>query len=233
MYLSLVQIAESFGVSEKVVLDWVRDEGLPHVPDRGYLLFDRGQVAKWAAGRGLASQAGFLASEKGIFTTEFTLEAMLRAGGIWRDVSEDSVTEVFERLVNGMTKVPGPVRALLVERLRAKGGISWAPAGGGFALPHFSTHVTVGRDSGVLALLLLRDPLPLTEPPMDGVPVTRLLFFVPPSPRAHLDILGRLARVLADPSLGNLIASGAGDEEIFRAIATAELESSSGGDSSE
>ena len=39
MYLNLIQIAESFGVSEKVVEDWVRKEGLPHTPDRGRLLF--------------------------------------------------------------------------------------------------------------------------------------------------------------------------------------------------
>src|SRR5512137_2079479 len=63
MYLNLIQIAESFGVSESVVEGWIRDEGLPHTPDRGRLLFDRAQVAQWAAARGLAAQAGFLAPE--------------------------------------------------------------------------------------------------------------------------------------------------------------------------
>ena len=48
MYLNLVQLAESFGVSETVVEGWIRDEGLPHTPDRGRLLFDRAQVAEWA-----------------------------------------------------------------------------------------------------------------------------------------------------------------------------------------
>ncbi|MBI5362293.1 MAG: PTS sugar transporter subunit IIA, partial [Planctomycetes bacterium] len=61
MYLNLVQIAESFGVAERVVEGWIRDEGLPHTPDRGRLLFDRAQVAQWAAERGLAAKAGFLA----------------------------------------------------------------------------------------------------------------------------------------------------------------------------
>ena len=58
MYLNLVQIAESFGVSEKVVEDWIRDEGLPHMPDRGRLLFDRAQVAHWAAAHGLGGAGG-------------------------------------------------------------------------------------------------------------------------------------------------------------------------------
>ena len=63
MYLNLIQIAESFGVSETVVEDWIRNEGLPHTPDRGRLLFDRVQVANWAAARGLGAKAGFLALE--------------------------------------------------------------------------------------------------------------------------------------------------------------------------
>jgi transposase len=29
MYLNLIQIAESFGVSEQVVIEWVRKEGMP------------------------------------------------------------------------------------------------------------------------------------------------------------------------------------------------------------
>ena len=46
MYLNLIQVAESFGVSERVVEDWIRLEGMPHVPDRGRLLFDQAQVAE-------------------------------------------------------------------------------------------------------------------------------------------------------------------------------------------
>ena len=56
MYLNLVQIAESFGVSENTIEDWIRAEGLPHIPERGRLLFDRAQVANWAAGRGMTTQ---------------------------------------------------------------------------------------------------------------------------------------------------------------------------------
>jgi PTS system nitrogen regulatory IIA component len=51
-----------------------------------------------------------------------------------------------------------------------------APVGGGFALPHPSTRITLGRDSGTVSLLLLRDALPPEKVAPDGVPITRLLF---------------------------------------------------------
>jgi PTS system nitrogen regulatory IIA component len=220
MYLNLIQIAESFGVSEKIVEDWIRDEGLPHLSDRGRLLFDRAQVAHWAAGRGLAAQAGFLAPETQPFATGCRIEPLLRAGGIWRDVQSADLSSVYERVVAALPGVTPPVRELLAQRIRTRGGVTLAPVGGGFALPHLSTRVALGRDLGTVALVLLRDALTPPEPRVDEIPVNRLLFFLAPSPRAHLDLLGRLSRLLVRGSFREWVARGAPDEEIFRAIAS-------------
>jgi PTS system nitrogen regulatory IIA component len=83
-----------------------------------------------------------------------------------------------------------------------------------------STRVALGRESGTVALLLLKEAMILPEPPPDGVPVTRLLFFIAPSPRAHLDLLGRLSRSLARGPLRELILRGAPDEEVFKTVRT-------------
>jgi PTS system nitrogen regulatory IIA component len=80
----------------------------------------------------------------------------------------------------------------------------------------------LGRDSGTLALVFLRDPLPLDQAPADGVPITRLFFFVAPSPRAQLDLLGRLSRLLTRGSLPALVAPGTTDEAILQAVAAAD-----------
>lgn len=218
MYLNLIQLAESLGVSEKVVEGWIRDEGLPHTPDRGRLLFDRAQVAQWAATRGLAAQAGFLAPEASALATQLKIGPLLRAGGIWRDVPVAGLPDMFARIVNALPGATPPVRHLLGQRLRIQGGVTIAPVGGGFALPHPSARITLGRDSGMVALLLLRAALPLAESPPDGVPINRLFFFIAPSPRAHLDLLGRLSRLLVRGPLRELVVKGAKDEEIFNAV---------------
>ncbi|HTQ31842.1 MAG TPA: PTS sugar transporter subunit IIA [Opitutaceae bacterium] len=222
MYLNLIQLAESFGVSEKVVEDWIHHEGLPHTLDRGRLLFDRTQVATWAASRGLAAQAGFLAPQTPAFTTSWRLEHLLRTGGIWRNVSAAEVPGIFEKIVAVLPGTTPAIRQLLTQRLRAEKGVTFAPVGGGFALPHPGTRIAFGRDSGVVAILLLREPLPLAEPVPDDVPVARLIFFIAPSSRAHLDLLGRLSRTLARGPLRELLAQGASDAEIFRAMADAD-----------
>jgi nitrogen PTS system EIIA component len=218
MYLNLIQVAESFGVSEKVVESWIHDEGMPCTPDRGRLLFDRAQVAEWAAERGLGARAGFLAPQKSALTSQLRVARLLRAGGIWRDVPAAEVANVFERIVSALPGATPPVRQLLGQRMRASGGVTMAPIGRGFALPHPAARITLGRESGTVALLLLRDALVLAEPPADGVPVARLFFFIAPSPRAHLDLLARLSRDLTRGSLRELVERSASDEEIFQAV---------------
>jgi PTS system nitrogen regulatory IIA component len=222
MYLNLVQIAESFGVSERVVEGWTRDDGLPHTFDRGRMIFDRAQVAQWAAERGLAAQAGFLAPETPAFATGCRLEPLLRAGGIWRDVPAAELPALLERVVGALPGATPPIRKLLGQRLRAQGGINWAPVGGGIALPHLSARVALGRESGTIALFFLREPLPAVERAADGVPVRVLFFFIAPSPRAHLDLLGRFGRILMQGGLRELLAQGARDERIYEAFAAAD-----------
>jgi PTS system nitrogen regulatory IIA component len=222
MYLNLVQVAESFGVAEKVVEDWIRNEGLPHTSDRGRLLFDRAQVANWAAARGLAAHVGFLAPEVLHVTNSWRIGVLLRAGGIWRDVVPAAVPEIFRQVATSLPGATPAIRQLLVQRLQAPSGVAFAPIGGGFALPHPSSRISLGRESGVVALLCLREGIALSEPVPDGVPVIRLLFFIAPSPRAHLDLLGRMARILKKPAVRDLLLRAAANEEIFRAIEDAE-----------
>lgn len=222
MYINLIQLAESFGVSEGVVEGWIREEALPHTLDRDRLIFDRGQVAQWAAARGLGAQAGFLAPEASVLATGGSLGALLRAGGIWRGIGASEVSGVFDRILAALPDVTPPVLQMLTQRLRATGGVTWAPIGGGFALPHPSARISLGRGSGTLALLLLREAMPMPGNGPDGVPVTRLFFFIAPSPRAHLDLLGRLSRLLSRGALRTLLTRDVEDAAIFAAIAEAD-----------
>ncbi|HEX9048614.1 MAG TPA: PTS sugar transporter subunit IIA [Verrucomicrobiae bacterium] len=218
MYLNIVQLAESFGVPESDVEDWVCREGLPHTPDRGRLLFERNQVADWAAKRGLIAQAGFLAPHGRNSQSGFKLGDLLRSGGIWRNVAPGEVVTVFDRVITSLPMVTAPIRQLLGQRLRAKGGIVMAPVGGGFALPHLSHRIALGRESGTVALLLLSEALGPEETAPDNVPVTRLLFFLAPSPRLHLDLLARLSRGLASEPLRGRILAAAPDADILQAV---------------
>lgn len=222
LFLNIIELAQSLGVEESEVDGWIRKDGLPHITDRGRLLFDRAQVVTWAESHGLAAKVGFLAPDRTTTQGEKKLEAMLRLGSIWRDVAAANAPNLFAEIVAKLPGATPPIRQILQQRLRTPNGISWAPVGGGLALPHLSTPIALGRDAGIFAIVLLRDALVVGEPAPDHQPITRLLFFVAPSPRAHLEILARLSKALARGHLGSLIHAGASDETLFAAVADIE-----------
>jgi PTS system nitrogen regulatory IIA component len=49
-----------------------------------------------------------------------------------------------------------------------------------------------------------------------------MFFFVAPSPRAHLDILGRLGRMLRRGPVRDLVLANAPDDAILKAVADAD-----------
>lgn len=217
--LTLAHVADAFGVEPSAVRGWVRDGDLPCTDDRGHLTFDRAEVVAWAAQRGLLAKAGALAVQHPGGGSAPVLSGLLRTGGIWRDVPPDRAIETLEAAAARLPGATVAVRQLLTHRLRAADGISWAPVGRGVALPHLRQRVTLGREAGLCALLLLRGPLTLAVMPPDELPITRLVFFIAPSPRAHLDLVGRLTRALLRDDLRQLLMDGAPDATIFTALA--------------
>lgn len=228
MYLNVVELAESLGVDEGLIEAWVRNEGLPYVPDRGRLLFDRAQVVAWATSRGMAARVGFLARRPSSSSVR-RLEPLLRLGGIWRDVPSTRVLDIVEQVLRRIpVNTPG-AQELLVQRLHAPGGLNWAPIGGGLALPHLRTPVALGH--GMMALLFLLDPPAVDPPAPDGEPVTHALFFMAPSPRTHLELLSRLSTALTNGALRSLMRDAL-DDAILTAFAAADdaAEKSQGGE---
>lgn len=233
MYINVIELAESFGVSESVIETWITREGLPHTIDRGRVLFNRAEVTQWAASRGLVAKAGFLARATQDFQTECQLSALLRNGGVFRGIAGDSVAPVLDTVIGKLKGASPAVIKMLCQRLHSAGGIVWAPVGAGFALPHPSVRISLGRESGALALIFLSTPLLLgeNESPPDGIPVTRLLFFIAPSPRAHLDLLGRISRLLSKADAKTGLRAEASDQELLSWVAANNASGAGGGQS--
>lgn len=219
MYINLIQIAESFGVSEQVVTEWVRREGMPHVHDRDRILFERSQVMDWAARRGLGGLSGFLSEPAPSQANAQELVTLLKRGGIWRGIAPQDLGSLFERIVRGLPGLSPAVMNLLVQRILAPGGITPAPVGGGFALPHPTMRVALGESCALTALIELESPWAGIQPP-DKIPVTRLLFFISPTPRLHVNMLGLLARSIASGLLTRALDQGADDEALFDIFAS-------------
>ncbi len=219
IHLNVVQIAESLGVEESVVESWVKHEGLPCVRDSGRLIFDRAQVAAWATERGMAARAGFLAPAERSSGAENDLCRYLRNGGIWRGVLPAEVRATIGRILQRLPGATLEVRQMLAQRAQMPGGVTWAPVGNGICLPHLRSRVALGKDSGLISVVFVRGLLTLNEPPDEGVNVDRLLFFLAPSPRAHLEMLAGLGAALTRGGMATRLQPGMTDAAIADVLA--------------
>jgi len=218
IHLNVVQVAESLGVEESVVGSWVRHEGLPCVRDSGRLIFDREQVAAWATERGMAARAGFLAPAASASASDLDLCRLLRNGGIWRGVAPSDVRPAIAQAVQNLPGASPEICRMLVQRVLAPGGITWAPVGRGIALPHMRSRVSLGKDSGMISVIFLKENLRLNESPDEGVDLDRLLFFVAPTPRSHLAVLAGLSAALTRGGFADRLQAGLSDGEICEAL---------------
>ena len=131
MFLNIIQLAESLGVEERVVDGWIKNEGFALRAGLRAVAFDRAQVAAWARNAGWGAKAGFLASARPAGIQSRSLDNLLRAGGVWRDVPAVEVTSVIEKVVTSLPGANPAVRTLLAQRVRQPDGITWAPVGDG------------------------------------------------------------------------------------------------------
>ena len=224
MHITLQQITESFGVSEATVKDWVERQSLPHALDRGRLLFNREEVRAWARQRGFEARSGFLSKELAAAEGNSSLEALLRTGGIHRDTPAKEVRTALAEVIDAAPGLSTAIRQLLKNQIHSPDRLIWAPAGHGYAMPHLKARVALGRNAGIVALVLLKEPLQMDGSPVDDIPVRRLLFFIPPSPREHLDLLARLAHLARCEAFAHCLETKPDDEKIYQAAGASELE---------
>lgn len=217
MYLNLVQIAEAFNVTEQTIMHWARKEKMPHVLDRGRILFEDASVSNWALRRGLIASAGLLARRSPAGKAILDMESLLQRGGIWRQVAPIDVNTTFEQILKRLPDVAPAISHMLLERIQAPKGLTIAPVGNGFALPHPSTRIFLGEPRALVALIGLAEPWLEAKVP-DNIPVTRLLFFIASSPRRHVQMLSLLAQAITVGNLGRGLDIGLDDQSLIRAL---------------
>jgi nitrogen PTS system EIIA component len=213
--LSVREVARLLGVAEKTIWRWVRSGEIPHTRLREEVLFNRVELQEWAlaAGHPLPPEAAGSGPSEGL------AEALAR-GGIARDLPGATREEVLAA-VAGLPGVPAGVdRALLKALLLSRERLGSTGMGEGLAFPHPRDPLVLGASSPAVLVAFLAAPVDFGA--LDGKPVSTLFTILTPTVQAHLATLSRLAYVLHDPELRQLLAARAPDATILDRVRAAE-----------
>jgi PTS system nitrogen regulatory IIA component len=219
MFLKVTELAAAAGVSEKTVLFWIKDMGLPaHKQDDRYRI-NRIDLLEWATTQGITIPPDiFVVSNE---TSQLsTVSEALQRGGVFYDLPGDTPESALREVVSRLALPPGLDPEFLLQTLLAREALGSTALGNGIAIPHVRNPIVGPAGDSAISLCFLKNPIDFEA--VDGKPVTILFTLVTPNVKAHLQLLAKLAFLLHDQPFQDLLHRPGSEAEFMAMIRTLE-----------
>jgi len=213
MQLGLREAAGLLGATEKAVLHWVREDGLPCVKIGRQLRFNRTEILEWATRKGIAASSGIFETQGAGRDQAAGLEAALLAGGVRYGVGGTDRDSVLENAIALMPLKESVDRGFLLEVLRAREAMGSTGVGDGIAIPHVRNPIVLDIGEPMITLCFLQQGIEFFA--LDGKPVHTLFMLISPTIGSHLAILSRLAFALRQPGFAAAVAGRGPEADIL------------------
>ncbi|MBQ5998843.1 MAG: PTS sugar transporter subunit IIA [Treponema sp.] len=144
------------------------------------------------------------------------LEELIRKGGVFDKIEGASSDLVYKEIVNAMSFSESVSKNEVYEALCAREKIMSTAVGNGIALPHCRIPVIKDMSDQRIAIVYLKEPLPMNAP--DGIPVNTMFVILAQNQSDHIQILSALAGLLKVNEFRKLLADHASEAEILNAV---------------
>ena len=219
MFLKVTDLAAAVGVDEKTVLNWIKNEGLPaHKQDDRYQV-NRVDLLEWATNNGINIPPEIFAASGESPDRPLVSEALAQ-GGIFYDLPGDTPETALREVVSRLKLPPSLDPEFLLQTLLAREALGSTAFGKGIAIPHVRNPIVGQTKESAISLCFLKNPIDFDA--VDGQPVTILFTLVTPNVKAHLHLLAKLAFLLHDQHVQELLHRPGGEAEIMTAICALE-----------
>ncbi|GAC1470388.1 MAG: PTS sugar transporter subunit IIA [Desulfuromonadaceae bacterium] len=215
MFLKVTDLAAAAGVDEKTVLNWIKNKGLPaHKLDDRYRI-NRVDLLEWATNHGITIPPEIFAVSGETPDRPLVSEALVQ-GGIFYDLPGDTPETALREVVSKL-KLPASLDPeFLLQTLLAREALGSTAFGNGIAIPHVRNPIVGQTNESAISLCFLKNPIDFDA--VDGRPVTILFTLVTPNVKAHLYLLAKLAFLLHDQHVQELLHRPGSEAEIMTAI---------------
>lgn len=219
MRLGVKDVAQRLGATEAKVFEWVDRHKLPATRVEGQFRFSPAAVYEWATSRGIPIH-GDLFQEGAEAPASLILTGALRAGGIVAGLQGKDKTAILHAAVERLNLPPHVDRAVILDMLLARERLGSSAIGDGFAIPHVRNPIVLRVPAPLVTLFLLDHPIEFAA--ADRKMVHSLFLMITPTIQTHLIILSRLASVLQDEKVRQVIVGRASTESILSEIEASE-----------
>jgi len=212
MQLSVRDISKYFTVSEKTVLRWIKQEGMPATCAAGQYHFNRAEVLEWAREHNHEVSPDILKDDEEGEPLPLLSEA-LEIGGVFHKIPGQDKETVLRAVVNTIRLPEGAKPEFLFQLLMAREDLGSTGLGGGIAVPHVRNPIVLNTRKPSLTLCYLEKPVDYGA--IDQQKVGILFTIISPTVKGHLHLLSRLSFVLHDEMFKAALKREAPAEEIL------------------
>lgn len=220
MQVTVKEAARMLAVSEKSIYRWIKQEVIPFYKINEQYRFNRTEILEWAtAHHKQVSPAIFEETESDSASLPSLFEAVT-SGGIQYRLSGDDQLSVLRSIVD-VLKLPDDVdRDFLYQVLLARETLGSTGIGDGIAIPHVRNPVVLHVDKPTVTICFLENPIDFKA--LDGKPVNILFTIISTTVRAHLHLLSRIAFVLHNQEMKDVLMKQASREELMAVLKSVE-----------
>ena len=201
MDLTVRDVVRLFKVSEKTVYRWIKEKGLVAHKIQDQYRISRTMLLEWARASGLKIPLDILEDKQAL--SELSLVHALSEGGIYYEVPGKTKAEAFNALAK-LVKLPVSFKAdELVQLLLARETLASTGVGEGIAIPHVRDPIVLPITKPSLSICFLSSPIDFDA--IDGKPVHTFFLLLSTTISGHLQLLARVAYLLRDPALVDML----------------------------
>lgn len=222
MQLTTKDVAKMFNVTERTVSEWIKKHGLRGYREGDVFYFNRSELFEWATLRGMKIPNELLSEQKDSKTAnKLYLLPAIQNGGIFYNVPGKTKQELLRNIVNLLILPPDVDRDYLYNILLAREQLMTTAIGDGIAIPHPRSPIVLKISEPSVAICFPQSPIDYGA--LDGIPVHTLFTVISPSVAMHLQILSRIAYIIKNKQIINVLQNRAEKAEILNLIKNAEI----------
>jgi len=220
MQISVKEAAALLEVSESALYRWVDHAEIPFHKINDTCRFNRSELLEWATARGMQVSPDMFVDQDDEDEVLPRLAEALCAGGVYHEIEGETNAEVLKSIVERIVLPPEADRQFLYQILVAREALGSTGVGNGIAIPHVRNPVVLHISEPSVSLCFLKKPIDFKA--VDGKPVSILFTIISPTVRLHLYLLSRIAFLLRDPAVQEVLRRRAPFAEILEVLTQSE-----------
>ncbi|MBU0683641.1 MAG: PTS sugar transporter subunit IIA [Candidatus Omnitrophota bacterium] len=220
MQLSVKDLSKLLNVAERTIYRWIKQKSIPFYRIHDQYRFNRIEILDWVTAQKINISQNIFHDADENDIAEFSLTETIKKGGIYYRVEGKDKKSLLGSVIDLLSLPDDVKKEDLLNAMLVREELGSTGLGDGIAIPHARYPVVVHIPYAIVSICFLEKPIDYDA--IDGKPVNCLFTLVSPTVRSHLKMLSRIAYVLKNTDVKEILVRQKSREVILSEIEKAE-----------